>query len=118
MRAGAGRKQEKLPEQLLEDLGAPPTDDPLAKSRWWARLLEVLQLGVLKGLPWVTMMRDARANALAAAKLIPEEIKAKAARLLAEDEREMAEDQLVTETVRDERAARSARPLRRDPPRA
>lgn len=114
-RAGAGRKQEKLPEDLLSELGNPPTD-PLLKTEWWNRLLEVLQYGVLKGKPWVTMLRDARANALVASKLVPEEIKARAAALLEADDRESNEDVSPRVTSREgDRIARSnAGALRRD----
>lgn len=90
-RAGAGRKQEKLPDQLLAELGNPP-EDALQKTAWWNRLLEVLQYGVLMGKPWVTMLRDARANALVASKLVPEEIKARAAQILEAEDRESRED--------------------------
>lgn len=90
-REGAGRKQEKLPETLLAELGDPP-EDPLKKTQWWNRLLEVLQYGVLRGKPWVTMLRDARANALVASKLVPEEIKSRAAQILENEDREANED--------------------------
>jgi hypothetical protein len=90
-RAGAGRKQERLPEDLLKDLGEPP-EDVLKKTEWWNRLLEILQYGVLRGKPWVTMLRDARANAIAASKLVPEEIKARAAQILEEEDRETEAD--------------------------
>lgn len=115
-RAGAGRKQEKLPETLLKELGNPP-EDPLEKRQWWNRLLEVLQYGVLQGRPWLTMLREARANALAAAKLVPEEIKAKAAAILEREEREIEADAAprVTKLKEDRLASANAGSLRLDP---
>lgn len=116
-RPGAGRKQEKMPDDLLKELGEPP-EDPLDKRQWWNRLLEVLQYGVLKGKPWVTMLRDARANAIAAAKLVPEEIKARAAKILEDDDRDIESDASpqVTKRKEDRIASANARALRRDSP--
>lgn len=115
-RDGAGRKQEKLSKKLLDDLGFPPKE-PLKKTEWWNRLIELLQFGVLQGKPWVTMMRDARANALVASKLVPEEIKALAARILDQTDREAREDASPETVPREgDRIARSnAGALRRDP---
>lgn len=115
-RAGAGRKRERLPEDLLKELGDPP-EDVLLKTQWWNRLLEVLQYGVLKGKPWVTMLRDARANALVASKLVPEEIKARAAQLLENEDRETNEDAAPRPVPREgDRIARvNAGAIRRDP---
>jgi hypothetical protein len=115
-RAGAGRPREKLPKDLLDGLGAPPTD-PLKKSEWWGRLLEVLQFGVLKGEAWTTMLRDAQRSAVVASKLVPEEIKARAAALLDQEERDAQHDVSPPVKRREEdRLARSnAGALRRDP---
>jgi hypothetical protein len=115
-REGAGRKQEKLPETLLKELGNPP-EDPLEKRQWWNRLLEVLQYGVLQGRPWLTMLREARANALAAAKLVPEEIKARAAQILEQEDRETEADASprVTKLKEDRLESANAVSLRRDP---
>lgn len=115
-RGGAGRKQERLPEELLEKLGAPP-EDPLEKTAWWNRLIEILQYGVLKGKPWVTMLRDARANAIAVAKLVPEEIKSAASKILEREDREANEEAAPRPVPREgDRVARAnAGALRRDP---
>lgn len=115
-RAGAGRPQEKLPDTLLAELGNPPLD-PLKKTEWWNRLLEILQYGVLKGLPWVTMLRDARSNALVASKLVPEEIKNRAAAIIEQEDRDAEADASprVTKRKEDPIAAANAGALRRDP---
>lgn len=115
-RAGAGRKQERLPKDLLDGLGEPPSD-PLKKSEWWGRLLEVLQYGVLKGESWTTMLRDAQRSAVVASKLVPEEIKARAAALLEQEDRESSADASPPVKRREEdRIARAnAGALRRDP---
>lgn len=115
-RDGAGRKQEKMPDDLLKELGNPP-EDPLLKRQWWNRLLEVLQYGVLKGKPWLTMLREARANALAAAKLVPEEIKARAAQILEQEDRDTEADASprVTKLKEDRLESANAVSLRRDP---
>lgn len=117
--AKGGRQREKLPEQLLKELGNPP-GDPLKKAAWWGRLLEVVQIGVLKGRPWIQLMRDARANAAIAAKLLPDEIKAKALQLLEQDEQDKREDASAVETPReaDPVTRHGSRALRRDPARA
>lgn len=115
-REGAGRKQERLPPELIAKLGEPP-EDPLAKTAWWNRAIEVLQFGVLSGKPWVTLLRDARASALIASKLVPEEIKAAAAKILASDDREAQEEAAPKPTPRegDPTARANAGALRRDP---
>lgn len=115
-RPGAGRKQEKLPDELLAELGNPPVD-VLQKTEWWNRLLEVLQYGVLKGKPWTTMLRDARANALVASKLVPEEIKARAAAILDREDREVEADASppLRKLKEDGHASADAESLRRDP---
>lgn len=115
-RAGAGRPREKLPEDLLAELADPP-DDPLKKAEWWSRLLEVLQLGCLRGKPWTTMLRDAQRSATIVVKLVPEEIKHKATLLLEKDEQDLKDESTrVAETPRkaDPVAVRS-RAVRRDP---
>lgn len=115
-RDGAGRPRERMPDDLLTDLGEPPTD-PLKKSAWWNRLLEVLTYGVLKGKPWVTMLRDAQRTALVQSKLIPEEIKARAAELLEQEDRETREDVSPKTVARKEDpiGRANAGALRRDP---
>lgn len=115
-REGAGRKPERLPDELLTKLGEPP-EDPLAKTAWWNRLIEILQWGVIQGKPWVTMLRDASRNATVASKLVPEEIKAAAAKILEQEDRETNEDAAPRPTPRegDPIARANAGAIRRDP---
>lgn len=88
-RPGAGRKQSRLPAELLERIGEVPTD-PLEQQEWYTRAIGVVQWEVLQGKHFGSLLEQLQRSAKVAATMIPEAIKAKAARLLRrnEDERE------------------------------
>ena len=66
-----------------------PTD-PLDQQEWYTRAIGVVQWEVLQGRPFATLLEQLQRSAKVAATMIPEAIKAKAARMLKrnEDERE------------------------------
>lgn len=113
-----GRPKSQLSHDALELIGSPPKD-PLAKSAWWATVIEVLTAGVLRGEPWRELLDMARQSAAVATKLIPEAIRYNALELLREDK----EDRVSADAPDDEpiekvsSAARSTS-LRRDPSRS
>lgn len=115
-RDGAGRKQERLPKDLIEEIGPPPTN-PLDKNEWYERVQAVLLWGFLRGKPWVTMLREARASSLVAAKLMQDLIESRVAKIQEREDREAQADASprVTKVKEDRIAAVQARAFRRDP---
>lgn len=74
-RAGAGRKRERVPEQMIKDLGEPPRD-PLLVDKYYRQLLAILTMGVARGKPWSTMLRDITKAAAVSSKLVQSELDA------------------------------------------
>lgn len=117
-RPGAGRKQSRLPAEVLKAIGTPPVDDPLLMQEWYTRAITVVQWGVLQGKPWGTILEQLLRAAKTAASMIPEAIKAKAARMLKRNEDERERDASAApgdEPVERNQDAPRNRPLRRDP---
>jgi hypothetical protein len=79
-RAGAGRKRSGLPAELLERLGPPPAD-PLDTPGWYRRLLDEVELGVLRGEAWRELLRDLQKTAKISRDMALGEIQAELARL-------------------------------------
>lgn len=69
-RAGAGRKREKLPDEVINRLGACP-DKPNAIRVWNARLLAEVQVLSMKGKIGVDLAASLRANAGAIERALP-----------------------------------------------
>lgn len=116
---GSGRKKSRLPKALLEQLGAPPAD-PLDQQEWYTRAIGVVQWEVMQGRAYGAMLEQLQRSAKVAASMIPEAIKARAAKMLRrnEDERERdasvaPADEPVAERIQD--GAPRNRPLRRAP---
>lgn len=117
-RPGAGRKQSRLPAAILDRIGPVPTD-PLEQQEWYTVAIGVVQWEVMQGRPYGTMLEQLQRSAKVAASMIPEAIKARAARLLKRNEDERERDASAApgdEPVeRREDAPPRNRPLRRDP---
>ena len=118
-RPGAGRKPARLSAELLERIGAPPSD-PLDQQEWYARAVTRVQWEVMQGQPYGPVLDSLQKSAKLAAALLPEAIKAKAARLLKRNEDERERD--ASAAPNDEPAPRREdgaprnRPLRRAAP--
>ena len=117
-RPNSGPKKARLPQDLLDLIG--PAPDPLDLQEWFTRSIAAVQWEVLQGRPFGPLLEQLQRSAKVAAAMIPEAIKAKAARLLkrAEDERERdASAAPADEPVpaREDGAPRN-RPLRRAAP--
>ena len=80
-RAGAGRKREKLPADVIARLGECP-EDPNGIRVWNARLLGEVQILSMKGLIGTDLAASLRANAGAIDRALPP------AKLQADDEDE------------------------------
>lgn len=115
-RAGAGRKQARLPSEVLARIGEVPTD-PLVLQEWYTRAISVVQWEVMQGRPYVGILEQLQRSAKAVS--IPEAIKAKAARMLRQNDDERERD--AATSAGDEPAERRPdgaprnKPLRRDP---
>lgn len=113
-----GRPRGRLPEDVLSELGRPPDDDPIAAQLWWSKLLAEVAWLLASGRIPATLAMSLRAIASSAAKALPEEIKARAARILEDEDRELQED-VSPRAVRreDDPIARASKTpaLRRDP---
>lgn len=115
-RAGAGRKQARLPSEVLARIGEVPTD-PLVLQEWYTRAISVVQWEVMQGRPYVGILEQLQRSAKAVS--IPEAIKAKAARMLRQNDDERERD--AATSAGDEPAERRPdgaprhQPLRRDP---
>lgn len=96
-----------------------PTD-PLDQQEWYTRAIGVVQWEVMQGRPYGTILEQLHRSAKVAAAMIPEAIKAKAARLLKRNEDERERD--ASASPNDEPAPRREdgaprnRPLRRAAP--
>lgn len=118
-RPGAGRKQSRLPAELLALIGPVPTD-PLDQQEWYTRAIGVVQWEVMQGRPFGTLLEQLQRSAKVAATMIPEAIKAKAARMLKRNEDERERDASASPgdepvPARENGAPRN-RPLRRAAP--
>lgn len=71
-RAGSGRKRDKLPTKILEELGDPP-DKPTALRVWNARVLATVQLLNMRGEISNELASSLRANAGAIDRALPVE---------------------------------------------
>ena len=119
VRPGAGRPRARLPQALLDRIGPVPAD-PLDQQEWYTVAIGVVQWEVMQGRPYSTILEQLHRSAKVASTMIPEAIKAKAARLLkrAEDERERDATAAPSDEPvppRTDGAPRN-RPIRRSPP--
>ena len=85
-RAGAGRKQSKLPADTISRVGPPPLDSPLQMARWWGKLLGEVAWLRIAGRAHKSLIDDLRSLAAVAKTLIPEELRAEVDRLLREND--------------------------------
>lgn len=114
-RAGAGRKRNVLPPDVLQRIGAPPTSKPLQLARWYSALLsELVHLFVTTG-KYVEMLREVKGAAGAMGRVMPMDVLLAAMRKLKDDEDELEEDEDADEEVREVDGA-SSRAVRRNAP--
>lgn len=85
-----GRPSASLPTDLLEKLGDPPYDDPLALIRWYSKLIAIvarLRAGGAKGAG--DLAKDVRGLAAVASKLLAPDAVFEAHRRLLENEKDL-----------------------------
>lgn len=111
-REGAGAKRYKLPDQVLERLGPPPADRPLKMARWWVQLVAECTWLYVQGQCTSKTLDKVRAVAASAAKILPDDIRAEADRLMRQEEEQRHVDQAGPGLERIDGASRS---LRSDP---
>jgi hypothetical protein len=102
--------------EVLDRVGQPPHQSPLKMARWWIHLVaEATWLYVQGQLP-ADVLDKVRAVAASSAKMLPEDIRAEADRLLRqeEDEKNADRDSPDMEDL-DDGADQRARSLRSDP---
>jgi len=100
-RNGAKRVCSKLAAELLEQIGAPPVDSPIKLARWYTTILAHLSWNRLKGIAGTDVLaEEIRANASASGRVLPHDIVFTAARVVQEDDDELAADGGPVEVVR------------------
>lgn len=76
---GTRHLRERLPEEMLAEIGPAP-DDPLEVDSWYRRAIAIVQLGVFRGKPWTTMLRDLNKSAHTSSRLVNAELQAEIVR--------------------------------------
>jgi len=65
---------------MLAEIGPAP-EDPLEVDSWYRRAIAIVQLGVFRGKPWTTMLRDLNKSAHTSSRLVNAELQAEIVRL-------------------------------------
>jgi len=101
-REGAGRKRDRFPPEIIERLGPPPHDKPLALIRWYQRALAEAAWLLINGEGGTEFRQELRSLALAATRAIPADILyAAEKKVREEDEDRDADDGPDTEELAD-----------------
>lgn len=83
----------QLPREMLAQLGPAPIGNPIKLARWYTSALALLTQRRLAGHTRIDKLaQEVRANAAAAAKVLPHDIIFSAAKVVRDDEDELAAD--------------------------
>lgn len=91
-RRGAGRKRAKLPDDVIDKIGPPPTDSPLKMARWWQSAGAHLSYLLLQGAVPTKLVDRFRAQAATYIKALPADILHEADKLLRGEDEAREED--------------------------